>query len=72
MTINELKAFIEGMDIPEGKQPTADQWARVLKKLDAVQEIKLGNYRSDTTYPNGWSSVPRTSDFYPRGITTTI
>jgi hypothetical protein len=65
MTINELKAFIEGMDIPEGKQPTADQWARVLKKLEAVQEIKLGNYRTDTVYPK----VP---EFYPRDITSTF
>jgi hypothetical protein len=64
MTINELKAFIEGMDIPEGKQPTADQWARVLKKLDAVQEIKLGGYVPATSYP-------KSPDFY-RGLTTAI
>ena len=63
MTLNELKAFIEGMDIPEGKQPTVDQWSRVLKKLEAVVDNKpIGTYRDTVGYP-------RTPSFYPEQIT---
>lgn len=47
MTVEEFKAFLEGMDIQGA--PTPDQWARVKEKVDAlsagsVQYVPLPYY----------------------------
>lgn len=34
MTINEFKAFIEGMDVKEC--PTPEQWGRIREKIDQL------------------------------------
>lgn len=49
MTIGELKAFIEGMGIPEGNCPTVEQWERIKEKLAQVQA---------STAPVDWQKMP--------------
>lgn len=46
MKLGELKAFIEGMDIPEGTRPTVEQWRRVLEKLGQVTPETKVEYSS--------------------------
>lgn len=47
MTIEELKAFIDGMDVQE--QPTPEQWARIKEKLAEQKEPPLF-----ASYPPTW------------------
>ena len=50
MTLGEFKAFIEGMDVPEGDCPTVQQWARIKEKLDSVgPQIEYRAPSLDTT-----------------------
>jgi hypothetical protein len=39
MTVNEFKAFLEGMDVQE--QPTPEQWKRLMGKVE--QLVSSGN-----------------------------
>ena len=47
MTIGELNAFIEGMDIKES--PTTEQWAKLLEKIATVAVDPM---RDLVTLPN--------------------
>lgn len=53
-TVGELKAFIDGMDIPEGEAPTPKQWSRLIERLEQVeanQILDLLGARRDGTVP---------------------
>ena len=41
MTIKELLAFIEGMDIGKRGAPTPVQWRRLLEKLEVIHRNEL-------------------------------
>ena len=55
MTIEEFKAFLDGMDV-QG-EPSADQWARIKEKIETLAAIPaslsaLGVYRSHNFTPS--------------------
>lgn len=58
MTIDEFKAFIDGMDISDGGCPTVRQWARIKERLEKVSQN-----------PNfDWAKYIRQLDKYPYKI----
>lgn len=56
MTIGELRAFIEGMDIKEA--PTPDQWARIAEKMATVHAAPLAPVTVPSIWPITTPSVP--------------
>ncbi len=38
MTVNEFKAFLEGVNVAEGKAPTAKEWKRIKDKIETLSE----------------------------------
>ena len=62
-TVGELKAFIDGMDVPEGKAPTPKQWSRLIERLEQVeanQILDLLGVSRDGTVPYTGSPPPFT------------
>jgi hypothetical protein len=68
MTLNELRAFIEGMDIKTA--PTTEQWARICGKLSLVepevQVVRIIEHKEPSYGPMPWT------DPQPRWLRPTI
>lgn len=65
MTIDEFKAFLEGMDV-QG-QPTPEQWARIKEKIDALEAIRVEPFK----YPDTLG-MPATLRFFDNSQTAPV
>jgi hypothetical protein len=58
MTINEFRAWLDGFKEAIGEAPTAEQWAKVLEKLETVHQLTTISTPNLPGYPQWVPTTP--------------
>ncbi len=53
MSVEQFKAWFEGFAEGIGESPNADQWARILKKVDELEPKPLEKFKPGPVYRGG-------------------
>ena len=71
MTINEFRAFLEGIAIPEGEAPTPEQWSRIQEKIGALEARPLPSpvTPAPAYIPPSFSPYPADVPYSPNTVT---